>query len=161
MRFKKRLWQLISSINSLPHFPSHQQSLRYGQQTHKPSADDQPLTAQDIVTSHPLFTTTAKLSHECEQKLEIIREQFKKIGTTSPCYGNPSSRGTLNLMLTFLLVLALAVAQICFVLWRMHSNISLSRFDGNPMNCLKELIQREWKLFSRVLVCVSIIGAVQ
>ena len=63
-------------------------------------------------------------------------------------------------MLTFLRVLALAIAHIYSVEWKMRSSVSLGRLDGNPMNYLKELRQREWKLFYRVLVCVSIIGAV-
>jgi hypothetical protein len=32
--------------------------------------------AEDIVTSHPLLMTTAVLSGECVEKLEILRKQF-------------------------------------------------------------------------------------
>ncbi len=94
------------------------------------------------------------------RSLKFLGNSFKQIGTTSPPYGNPSSVGIPNLMLTFLLVLALAIAQICSLLWKMRSSVSLGRLDGNPMNYLKELRQREWKPFYRVLVCVSIISAV-
>jgi hypothetical protein len=46
-------------------------------------------------------------------------------------------------MLTFLRVLALAVAQIDSVEWKMRSSVSLGRLAGNPMKFLKEFRQRE------------------
>jgi hypothetical protein len=61
---------------SLPLFPSRQQSLRYGWQSLKPSAEVQLRLAEDIVASHSLLMTTVMFSSECVEKLEIIQKQL-------------------------------------------------------------------------------------
>jgi hypothetical protein len=85
--------------------------------------------------------------------------RVKNIGTRF-YYSNSSSSGAPNLVLTFLRVFALAIVNIWFLKWKMRSSVSLGRLDGNPMNCLKELSYEPWKLFCKVLACVSIIGVV-
>jgi hypothetical protein len=61
----------------LPLFPSCQQSLRYGSESLKPLAEVQPFMTEDIVASHPLLMTTAVLSGECVEKLEILSKHLK------------------------------------------------------------------------------------
>jgi hypothetical protein len=97
----------------LPLFIYCQQSLRYGYQSFKPLAKIQSFIAENFLASHSLLVAAAVLSSECVEKLEILgKKTFQNIRTTSPLYFNHLFSGTLNFVLTFLRVFALAIVHI-------------------------------------------------